>query len=82
MQAVVTVFIMGVVQVGLAYILLSIGIGRTNAVTASVITGLEPIMNPIWVAIFYGEKVSGLSVFGAVIVVGAIIIYNVGQAKQ
>ncbi len=77
-----TVFILGAVQVGLAYIFLSIGIRRTNAVTASLITGLEPIMNPIWVAIFYGEKVSGLSVIGAVIVVGAIIIYNVGQAKQ
>jgi len=77
-----TVAILGAVQVGLAYIFLSIGIRRTNAVTASLITGLEPIMNPIWVAIFYGEKVSGLSVAGAVIVVGAIIIYNIGQAKQ
>ena len=77
-----TVVILGAVQVGLAYIFLSIGIRRTNAVTASLITGLEPIMNPVWVAVFYGEKVSGLSVVGAVIVVGAIIIYNIGQAKQ
>ena len=73
-----TVVIMGVFQVGLAYIFLSIGIRRTNAVTASLITGLEPIMNPVWVALFYGEKVSGLSMIGAVIVVGAVIIYNTG----
>ena len=71
-----TIIILGVVQVGLAYILLSVGIRRTNAVTASLICGLEPIMNPVWVALFYGEKMSRLAVIGGVIVVGAIIWYQ------
>ena len=71
-----TIIILGVVQVGLAYILLSVGIRRTNAVTASLICGLEPIMNPVWVALFYGEKMSRLAVIGAVIVVGAILWYQ------
>ena len=43
---------LGVIQVGGAYILFSEGIKNTPAVTASLITGLEPIMNPLWVAIF------------------------------
>ena len=76
-----TVFILGIFQVGLAYILLSIGIRRINAVTASLITGLEPVMNPIWVALFYGEIISPLAITGAVIVVGAIVIYNVSEKK-
>ena len=75
-----TLLILGVIQVGAAYILLSIGIRRTGAVTASLITGLEPVMNPLWVALFYGEHISRLAIVGAVIVVGAIVLYNVRTA--
>ena len=72
-----TVLILGVFQVGLAYLLLSIGIRRTGAVAASLITGLEPIMNPLWVALFYGERITPLAMLGAVIVIGAIVLYNI-----
>ena len=73
---------LGIVQVGGAYILFSYGIRRTPAVTASLITGMEPILNPIWVALFYGEKITGLAVIGSVIVIGAIILYNISNARK
>ena len=73
---------LGVIQVGGAYILFSRGIRYTPAVTASLITGMEPILNPLWVALFYGERVSPLSVVGSVIVVGSIVLYNVWMAKK
>ncbi len=76
------VIALGTVQVGGAYILFSIGIRRTPPVTASLITGMEPIMNPLWVALFYGEAVSTLSVIGSVIVVGSIVLYNVWLARN
>ena len=75
------VFALGMIQVGGAYILLSIGIRKTPPVTASLITGLEPIMNPLLVAAFYGERVTALSVIGCVIVVLTILAYNVWLAK-
>lgn len=71
------VLLLGVVQVGLSYILLSLGIRHTPPIAASLISGLEPVLNPLWVALFYGETVSGLSVLGAVIVIGSIILYNI-----
>ena len=73
---------LGIVQVGGAYILFSIGIQRTPAVTASLITGMEPIMNPLLVAAFYREQVSALAVIGAVIVVCSILAYNVWLARK
>jgi drug/metabolite transporter (DMT)-like permease len=76
-----SVLALGVIQVGGAYILFSLGIKRTPAITASLITGLEPILNPLWVALFYGETVSTLALAGAVIVVGSIVLYNVWIAK-
>ena len=76
------VLALGVIQVGGAYILFSIGIRNTPPVTACLITGLEPIMNPLLVAAFYGEQVSPLSVVGSVIVVCSILGYNVWLARH
>ena len=50
--------------------------------TASLITGLEPIMNPLLVAVFYGETVSTLSIIGSVIVVCTIMVYNFLLARK
>ena len=72
---------LGAVQVGLAYILFSEGIKRTPPVTASLITGLEPVLNPTWVALFYGERIAPLALMGGVIVVGGILCYNVILAR-
>lgn len=82
MPVVASVAALGVIQVGCAYILFSVGIRNTPPVTASLITGLEPVMNPLLVAAFYGEQVSGLSVAGCVVVVCSILAYNIWLAKQ
>jgi len=76
------VICLGVFQVGLAYVFFSAGIRRTPAITASLITGLEPVLNPLLVAVFYGETVSPLSIVGAVLVVGSIVLYNLWIARQ
>ena len=73
---------LGVVQIGGAYILFSIGIQHTPPVAASLITGMEPILNPLLVAAFYREQVSALSIVGSVIVILSIMGYNVWLAKK
>ncbi|MBQ1491880.1 MAG: EamA family transporter [Blautia sp.] len=72
------VFVLGAIQVGLAYILFSIGTRYTSPVTASIINAIEPILNPVLVAIFYGETLGKGAVMGAVIVIGAVLFYNLG----
>ena len=76
------VIALGVVQVGEAYILFSAGIRHTPAVTASLLTGMEPILNPLLVALFYGERVSTLSIIGSVIVVCSILAYNILLSRR
>ena len=75
-------FVLGVFQVGAAYILLTEGLKTTPPVTASLISGIEPVLNPILVAVFYHELVGPLSLAGAVIVVGGVVGYNVLLARQ
>lgn len=74
--------ILGAFQVGLAYILMCEGLKTTPAVTASLISGIEPVLNPTLVAVFYHESIGPLSFVGAVIVVVSIIIYNVIKERM
>ena len=70
------VFLLGAVQVGLAYIFFTTGTKYTDPVTASIINALEPILNPVLVAVFYGEMLGRWSLVGAVIVLCGIMYYN------
>ncbi len=81
---VVSLLVLGVFQVGFAFIFLGEGLKTTPAVTASLVSGLEPVLNPILVALFYPgvDKIGLISLVGAVIVVGGVIGYNVLLAKQ
>ena len=74
------VFMLGFFQLGLAYIFFSRGLEAVPPVTASLTSGLEPVLNPVWVAIFYKETISQIALVGAVIVVGAIVCYNLKKA--
>ena len=46
---------MGLIQTGSAYLLLSAGLARTDPLTANLICALEPVANPLWVALLCGE---------------------------
>ena len=72
----ISVFLLGAVQVGIAYIFFTFGTKYTDPVTASIINALEPILNPILVAVSYGETLGRISIVGAVIVLCGILYYN------
>lgn len=73
--------ILGAFQVGLAYIFMCEGLKTTPAVTASLISGIEPVLNPTLVAVFYHETIGPLSLVGAVIVILSIVIYNIVKER-
>jgi len=76
------VSILGIFQLGLAYVFLVKGLKTTPPVKASLVSTIEPILNPILVAVFYGEYLSSTSLIGAVIVVATITIYNITSGKN
>lgn len=76
------VALLGTVQMGLSYVLLSIGLSSVSPVTASLTSTVEPILNPVIVAIFYGERIGPLSLAGAAMVIGSVGVYNVLKAKE
>ena len=76
------IFALGIFQLALAYIFMAKGLDEVPAVTASLTTAIEPILNPLLVAVFYHETVTPLSLVGAVIVVSGVVGYNVWKAAK
>ena len=68
---------LGILQVGVAYILLYLGLKTVNPVNASLISMIEPILNPILVAIVCKEMIGPTAFIGAILVIGASMVYNV-----
>ncbi len=79
---ILAVLALGLFQVGLAYIFFNLGTKLIPPVTASIINGLEPILNPLLVMIFWKEMLTPLSLVGAVIVLATILIYNIINARS
>ena len=79
--AITSVLILGAFNVAIAHILIYIGMRTTPAVTASLISGIEPILNPVLVAIFYGEAVGSMAFIGGAIVIVGVVGYNVLKEK-
>jgi drug/metabolite transporter (DMT)-like permease len=77
-----SLLVLGVFQVAVAYILLTIGLKTTPPVTASLVSGIEPVLNPILVAVFYQEKMGSMALVGAGIVIFGVISYNLLKIRQ
>ena len=78
----IAVIFLGIVQVGLAYVFFSAGIKKTPALLACLITALEPVLNPIWVALAVGEIPGKFAIFGGAVIVLTVIVYNIWTEKQ
>ena len=73
---------LGVFQLGLAYVFLTTGLRTAPPVPASLVAGIEPVLNPILVALVVGETLSGWSILGGVVVFGTVMAYNVIEARR
>jgi len=68
---------LGVFQIAFAYALFSYGLKRIIAVEASIISMFEPVLNPIWVLIGYGEMPAFFAAIGGGIIIVAIAIRTI-----
>ncbi len=67
-------FVLGVFQLGLPYILYAYSIKRVTALEAVLIPIVEPVLNPVWVALLIGERPGPLALLGGAIVLGSVIV--------
>jgi len=59
---------LGCVQIGLTFILYSVAIKHVTALEASIITMVEPLLNPIWVFLIVGERPGQWALIGGCVI--------------
>ncbi|MBO5527645.1 MAG: EamA family transporter, partial [Erysipelotrichaceae bacterium] len=62
--------------------LLTVGLKTCDPLSASLIASIEPVLNPILVAIFYKEYIGPRTFIGAFIVIVSIAVYNLLSLKK
>lgn len=65
---------LGVVQVGLAYVLLTRGIRHVPAVEATTLLMVEPALSPFWAWLVHGERPGAWALAGGATILGATLI--------
>lgn len=78
--------ILAIIGLGLClsggYIFISRGMRTVSPVSAALTSNIEPVLNPLWVFIFLGEKPGAMALIGAVIVLGTVTVYSLRSAKN
>jgi drug/metabolite transporter (DMT)-like permease len=78
----ITVYL-GVVQIGLAYTFFTLGIARgVRSLDAGIVGYIEPMLNPIWVFLFLGERPSKWAVTGGSIIIAAVLAHTLALARR
>jgi drug/metabolite transporter (DMT)-like permease len=74
---------LGIVQIGIAYILFIKGVTLgTRPLDASIIGFIEPLLNPVWVFFFYGERPSDWAVLGGIVIIAAVLFHTLRQYRN
>jgi drug/metabolite transporter (DMT)-like permease len=66
--------LLGVVQLGLPYILFALALRHVRAVEGILIPMIEPVLNPVWVFLMLGEQPGGWALLGGTIILGAVMV--------
>jgi drug/metabolite transporter (DMT)-like permease len=81
-QSLLFLVLLGIVQMGIPNVAYTIGIKKVRALSASLITMLEPLMNPVWVFLFVHEVPSVFSIIGGIIILGCILLREIVNKRQ
>ena len=72
----IIIFVLGIIQLGIPYILYTMALRYVQAIDAILVSMIEPILNPVWVYLFVGEKIGEWAFVGGILV----LLGSVGRA--
>lgn len=81
--ALIALLALGVFQLGLSYVLYVKASKYCPPLACCLLGAIEPLLNPVWVFLFNGEKPGIFALIGAVIVIVSITVWSAfGQEKE
>jgi drug/metabolite transporter (DMT)-like permease len=80
---ILAILFLGIFQIGVAYILFTKGIARgVRSLDASIIGFVEPLLNPVWVFLFAGEKPSNWALIGGAIIIATVAGHTIFNSRN
>lgn len=71
-ESIGALLLLGILQLGIPYILFERALRSVRAIEAVMLTMLEPIANPLWVMLILGEQPQWWAIIGSILVLSAI----------
>lgn len=71
-QSIMGIVLLGIFQLGCAYLLYALAIKHISAIEAILIPVIEPLLNPLWVFLFIGEKPGTWTLIGGAVVIASV----------
>ena len=81
-SAVLSILVLGIIQLGIPYILYGIAVKDCPALVCSLISAIEPLLNPFWVFLFAGETPGIFALIGGAAVIATITIWCVWRGRH
>ncbi len=76
------VVILGIFQLGIPYVLYAVASKNCPPLACSLIGMLEPLFNPVWVAIFIGEMPGMFALIGAAVIIAVVTWWCVSESRN
>jgi drug/metabolite transporter (DMT)-like permease len=76
MKSILYILILGIFQLGISYILYATAVKYVSSIEAILIPIVEPLLNPIWVMLFTGETPGIYALFGGIIIITSIVLWQ------
>ena len=73
---------LGVIQIGLAYLLLTRAMGRVSALEAGLILMFEPVLTPLWAWAVHGERPGPWALAGGAVILAAMVWRTIHDATR
>jgi Predicted permease, DMT superfamily len=80
--AIGSLFVLGIVQLGIPYVLLALASENCPPLACSILSAVEPLLNPVWVLIFAGEAPGISAIIGGIIIIAAVTMWCVGNQRS
>ncbi|HEX4515689.1 MAG TPA: EamA family transporter [Polyangiaceae bacterium] len=76
------VVFLGVFQIGVAYVLYAAAVNALPALRSTLLATIEPILNPLWVAIVRGEKPTRWAAIGGAVILVSVTLQAVVRQER
>lgn len=82
LSAVGSMLVLGIFQLGISYILYAKSSEHCPALACCLLGALEPLLNPVWVFLFDGERPGIFALIGGVVVIVSITVWCIWGMKK